>query len=269
MNIPLNRKHFSLGVPLSLLLSATSLHSAVVFSDSFDNDGSTNTGVGGEMSSGARNGGTAYTDTGDLTASTNFGSHQAWAWTANQFDLSDGFSLDVAFTTVAAGNPSFTFSFGIIDEVTATAGVGGDPGNVGFDNAVSGANAISFGTTTRSSGSVGIDTEFGGTFTEFASLTEFNNALNLGTAQTFNLTVNADGSGSATIDSTTATFTAGTFSGLFDNSTDDEFHFAVYAQGNNDPGGSLQSVTLTTIPEPSSLAMLCLGGFLALRRRRA
>ncbi len=261
----LSKKLYGCGAVAGLLFASSPLQAAIVFQDTFDNDGSTNTGVGGELLTGSRNGGTLYTDTGSLTASTNFGSHQSFAWTESQFYLGDGFELEVVFTTVATGNPSFTFAFGIIDEVTATEGNGGDIGNLGFSNVASGATAITFGTTTRNSGTVGLDTEFDGLFTEGVSTAS---NLLLGTTQTLNLTVYADGSGFTTLDSTTESFAAGTFSGLFDDSLDDSFHFALYAQGNDDPGGSFESVTINAIPEPSAMVLLGLGGLLAARRRR-
>lgn len=260
------RLRLLLATSVALLMVAGSVRGDVVFQDSFDNDGVTNNGIGGELLTGARNGGTLFTDTGSLTASTNFGSHQSWAWTANQFDLTQGFSLDVDFTTVAAGNPSFTFSFGIIDEVTAGTGLGGLTGNLVALGATDvDGNLVAFQPTDRN-GNQGLNTDFG---TLESASTALNSTVALGTTQVFNLTVAADGSGSATLDGTSTSFGTGTFSDLFANSTDGEFHFAVFSQGNNDPGSSLNSVTLTAVPEPTSLAVL--GTFalgLVIRRRR-
>ena len=50
------------------------------------------------------------------------------------------------------------------------------------------------------------------------------------------------------------------------DAVDGSYHFVALSQGN--PGLTLNSVTLETIPEPSSIALIGLGGLGLLRRRR-
>ncbi|MDP0490400.1 MAG: PEP-CTERM sorting domain-containing protein, partial [Verrucomicrobiota bacterium JB023] len=109
-----------------------------------------------------------------------------------------------------------------------------------------------------------------GVYSDFGTLSlassDLNSAIVYGTTQTFTMTVNADGSAAFTLDTAAGSLPAGSFSSLFDDSTDGEFYFAAYSQGN--PGLSLSEVVITTIPEPSSAALLGLGGLALLRRRR-
>ncbi|MDP0491225.1 MAG: PEP-CTERM sorting domain-containing protein, partial [Verrucomicrobiota bacterium JB023] len=257
---PKHGRGLALTLTALVTLSSPATAATLVYQDSFDNDGAANSGTGGSLNTGWRNSGTEFTDNGDLSASTNGGGQQSWAWTQSEFDLSGGFEMVVTFTTVAAGNPSFTFSFGLLDEVSAaTTGNGGLVGETGnFRNVIAGdtTSGIAFGTTTRNGGIAGFDVFTDTSFTEIND--DITTSISLGTTQTLTLTVNADGSGSASLGTGTATYAAGTFT-LFDESADDEFHFAVFSQGNNDPGGSLQSVSLSQIPEPSSLALIGLG----------
>lgn len=260
---------------------ATSTSATIVYQDTFDAaDGiSTNTGVGGGLISGTNiTAADPFDDaSGNAVAQTNFGNRVTWAHTANEFDLSPGFTLQVVFTTAATGFPSYTASFGIVDEVTAGTPAANDVGSSGNLNAFligeqADLNAVGLQAGPRDpdgTGSLtsfeGVNADLGGTLTQVS--TGLNTAINLGTTQTFTLVVATDGSGSATLDSTTVNFAAGTFSALYTNSLDDEFYFAAYSQGN--AGLSLDSVTITAVPEPGSLALLGLGGLLIARRRRA
>lgn len=251
-------------IAAAALCAATSASaSTIVYQDTFDKDGAaTNTGIGGGIATAIANSATAHTDTGGvLSASTNGGPQQSLAWSENQFSLKDGFELDVTFNTVAAGNPSFNYSFGIVDEVVFE--------NLkGFIIEDEPNNFVGYGAVLRPNHSTGKPS---GLYTDFGTVTKVSNNLVAGLGvsdQTFKLVVNADGSGSATLATTTETYAAGTFSGLFDGSTDGKYHFMVYAQGNNDPGSALQSVKITAVPEPGSLALLGLGGLLITRRRR-
>lgn len=206
-----------------VLSAATTVSAAtIVYEDTFDNDGiAVNTGVGGGMSSLNSNGGSLHTDTGVLGAQTASGPRQSAAWTTDQFALTGGFELDVTFTTVATGNPSFTYGFGIVDEVVFDE-------LKGFIIVDGTNNFIGYGAALRPTHATGKPS---GLYTDFGTVTSVSTGLgaSLGTTQTFNLVVNADGSGSATLGTVTETYAAGTFSGLFSGSTDGEYHFAVYA----------------------------------------
>ncbi|WP_411847329.1 PEP-CTERM sorting domain-containing protein [Roseibacillus persicicus] len=268
-----------LGVSMATLIAAP-LHGAIVYQDTFDAaDGiGINTGIGGGMVSGTNiTAADPFDDaTGSATAQTDFGNRLAWVHTTNQFDLTAGFTLDVTFTTSALADafPSFTSSFGIVDEVTAATPAAdgtGNANNIGaylFSNQDS-LNTVGFSAANRPAHSSGDSTDQG-IFTDFGTLTLASTALNsaiaYGTTQTFSMTVNADGSASFSLDAASGTLPAGSLSSLFTDSADGEFYFVAYSQGN--PGLSLGDVTITTIPEPSSAALLGLGGFALLLRRR-
>ena len=250
---------------------ASSLNGAIVYQDTFDaQDGiGTNAGIGGGLVSGTNiTAADPFDDaTGDAVPQTDFGNRVAWAHTSNQFNLSGGFTLTVAFQTAATGNPSFTSSFGIVDEVTATAPAANGTGPAGNLNAFlvsnqDSLNALGFSTTTRND-IQGINADFG---TLSSVSTDLNGAIVLGTAQTFTLTVETDGSAAFDLDGTSGSVPAGTLSSLFDDSGDGSYYFAAYSQGN--AGFTLNSVTIESIPEPSSIVLLGLSGLALLRRRR-
>ncbi|WP_404307668.1 PEP-CTERM sorting domain-containing protein [Neorhodopirellula lusitana] len=249
----------------------------VVYQDNFNAaDGiGINAGIGGGLTSSTNIGAADPFDdlTGNAVAQTDFGNRVAWAYTNNQFDLSGGFKLDVTFTTAALDDsfPSFVSSFGIVDEVTATVTNEtdslGDRGNLNSfmfadqDDL----NAVGFAVAARPA-----TDNAPGLYSDFGTLTEVSSALDsailLGTTQTFSMTVLTDGSAEFSLDGASGSLAAGTLSSLFTDSTDGEYYFVAYSQGN--PGFSLSDVTITAVPEPTSLAFLGVGGLLVARRRR-
>ena len=275
--LPRNLKGFALTNLILTGLSISSAQAMVVYQDFFIGDGiGTNTGIGGAMISGTN---IADADpfaddepgTG-LTAQTANGNRVAIAFTTGQFDLSAGFTLEAAFTSAASTFGSNALAIAIVDELDGVGPLAANgtipQGNMNalFINDAD-LNAVGFlfdeGSTAPQPGT-GLITDFG---TLTVATTEQNANFMVGSSQTISLTVNEDGSGSFAIDANTpTTFATGTFSDLFTNSADDAFHVVLRSQGN--PGLSVSSLTLTTVPEPSSLALLVLGGLAFARRRR-
>lgn len=271
---------FKIILPVSaLMLTAGMAHSTIVYQDTFDDaDGiGINNGIGGGLVSGTNiTQADPFDDaSGNAVAQTNFGNRVAWAHTANQFVLNSGFTLTVNFTTslLADAFPSFTASFGIVDEVTADTpaadGTGGG-GNLNaylYSDQVS-LNTVGFSAANRPTHATqSLDP---GLFTDFGTLAQASNVLNsaivYGTTQTFSLSVNADGSAAFSLDAANGTLPVGALSSLFTDSTDGAYHFVAYSQGN--PGLTLNSVSIDAVPEPSSAALLGLGGIALLLRRR-
>lgn len=262
-------------------LLASSLHGVIVYQDNFDAaDGiGTNANIGGGLISGTNIAAANPFDdaSGNALAQTNFGNRVAWAHTTSQFDLSSGFTLDVTFTTAALGTefPSFVSSFGIVDEVTAATPDASDIGGGNNINAFlysdqADLNAVGFSAANRPTHTSATDE---GVYTDFGTLaqasSDLNTAIAYGTTQTFSMTVNADGSSTFSLDGASGNLPTGALSSLFTDSADGEYHFVAYSQGN--PGFTLNSVSIdavSTIPEPSSFALLGLGGLALLRRRR-
>ena len=178
------------------------------------------------------------------------------AHTANQFPLTAGFTLNVTFTTAATGFPSFTSNFGIVDEVTSATPDDSGVGNAGNINAYlftdqESLNTVGFSAANRPEHTTGTDP---GLYTDFGALASVSTALNdaiiLGTTQTFSLTVNADGSATFSLDDTSGDLAAGTLSSLFTDSADGEYHFVAYSQGNT--GLTLNSVSIDAVPVVST-----------------
>ena len=259
-----------------------SLHASIVYQDTFeaaDGIGINTAGIGGGLISGTNiTGADPFDDaSGNAVAQTDFGNRIAFAHTENQFNLVAGFTLTVNFTTIspllnpADVFPSYTASFGIVDEVTSgTPAANGVASTGNLNSFLSGdqdlLNAVGFIPANRPADSdrlPGLATDFG---TLAVASTAANGAINLGGTQTLTLTVNADGSAEFDLDGVGASLAAGVFSDLFDDSLDGEFHFVAYSQGNE--GFTLNSVTIETVPEPSSAALLGLGGLAFILRRR-
>ncbi|WP_309489500.1 PEP-CTERM sorting domain-containing protein [Oceaniferula flava] len=273
-----NRTINTLGTLSALVLSAGLANATIVYQDTFDAaDGiGTNTGIGGGLVSGTNiDDADPFDDvTGNAVAQTNSGNRLTWAHTANQFVLNSGFTLTVTFTTAEQADtfPSFTSSFGLVDEVTVTTPAADGVGASGNLNAYlytdqASLNTVGFSLANRPDHA---NPEAPGLYTDFGTLSlassDLNSAIVYGTEQTFTLTVNADGSAAFDLDGTSGTLAAGALSSLFTDSADGAYHFVAYSQGN--PGLTLNSVTIDAVPEPSSAALLGLGGIALLLRRR-
>ena len=88
-------------------------------------------------------------------------------------------------------------------------------------------------------------------------------AITAGTDLAVSLTVAADGSYSYSINGATATTGAD-----FGLDLSQEYHFATYYQDDVSDNFTISEVTLSTIPEPSSTALLGLGGLALILRRK-
>jgi len=262
-------------IPISaLMLTASVAQGVIVYEDNFGGNIG-NPDVGGEIISGTNiTAADPFEDAGLLVAQTNNGNRLAYGYTENQFALTGGFTLEVVFVTADSGNPSYNVGFGIVDEVTATVPAADGTGDSGNLNGFLGTdkpdlNAVGF-SAINNTNTIGLNADFGTLETKSTAL---NSAIDLGTTQTFTLTVNADGSASfglsgGTNPAETGTLSAGELSALFDDSADGEYHFAVYSQGNSGLQISSVSIDAVAVPEPSSTALLGLGGLALILRRR-
>ena len=253
---------------VGFVFSASCQAQRVVYQDFFDNDGlATNSGVGGGLTAVSGDGG-VFADDGDLSGFVASGASRAFAHTPIGFDVSNGFTLIVDFDQPSIdhiGGSDFapfnanSFSFGLVDLLSLNAlgtigsgdrifaGTNGD--DVDFDG-------IGYQTTTRSGTAtqgllesiIGVESSLPG---------PLNGA---GIGQTFVLTVAADGNYVVDLNGTTA------FGTTFIDLTQDYGFFTLH-QGTN--GINISAVTLETVPEPSSIALMLLVGMgVACQRRR-
>ncbi|MBK1854737.1 PEP-CTERM sorting domain-containing protein [Verrucomicrobiaceae bacterium 5K15] len=241
----------------------------IVYQDTF-NDGvaSTNPDIGGGLD----------TTTGSVTSSplleffgsigqgsTTSGGAQGIGLSTNAFDLSGGFTLSVTFSVLDSSSPSSSasappypsnsFSFGLVD---ATTDIDDFLGFHVEDGSSTTLDGIGYNTNTRENSTTGLNFGDGTTASNLSN----GQVVVDGAQQTFELTVDANGNFSYSLNGAVAS------TGTTTLDLSDEYKFAIFSQGTN--GGSIISdVTLETVPEPSSAALLGLGGLaLILRRRR-
>ena len=249
--------------------------STIVYQDTFDDgDISLNTaGIGGGFSQAigldqdGLDTGTGFTETGgSINADTSANNSRAFGFSTNTFDLSNGFTLDFTANAAAVGGASANrFSVGL-------AAAGSDFTTFATD----GRNFL--GDTRFAHEAVGIDftadqgqglsyNDGSGSDAGLATtLLSNEQAITAGTDLDVSLTVAADGSYSYSINGATAT-TGGDF-GL---DLSQEYHFATYFQDDVSDNFTISEVTLTAlapVPEPSSTALLGLGGLALILRRK-
>lgn len=238
----------------------TTASANIVYQDNFDDDGlATNTGIGGGMSffnaQGSLwddDGSLSYTNTGD-------GGDRAYVASNNTFAVSGGFILTVEWT--GSGTFPELTSFGLVagdpvgdstsEDILATAidgesayAIGIELGNL-FENAD---NNVEQGLKFNNNGTV--------------ALLSDSQSLSASGPHTLVLTVDAAGNFSYSVDGAPAS--TGSTGGL-----DLSANYRFYAYGQWEEL-TIDSVTLETpVPEPTSLALLGLGGLLIARRRRA
>ncbi|MEM9110783.1 MAG: PEP-CTERM sorting domain-containing protein [Planctomycetota bacterium] len=254
-----------LAAALAPLVIAGTANATVVYEDTYEGDGlATNNGTGGGMTQRTifQN---AFSDAGsglDSQASTN-AARRAVVSTDNAFNLSEGFILEVHYQVPGdvTGNGLFEWS---MSPTNFTAGTQSEPVFSTFNGGTAGDQG-------NSQLAIGVAV---GSFPEFGPGVYYNNGLgNDGTSVSALLTpagltaantevvtiltVNADNTLSFSVD---GNVTNGAHA--FDLSS--PLYFNVLAQ----PRGTVNFARITAIPEPSSLALLGLGGLLVARRRR-
>jgi hypothetical protein len=207
--------------------------------DTYDNDGLvTNNGTGGGMMTFIPQASKAiyFVDDGNLTGvvtAPTDGASRGTVYTDNQFQLTQGFTLDVVYTVdVIETAVADTASFGLVDEVGNLDGL--------FVDASKGISGLGMSLTTR--GGVAKDAQ--GLIemdVDGIAYTNLSNAqvISTGTDQTFQLTVFEDGSYSYSINGAAAT----TGTTALDLTKD--YHFAAYTQRN--AGFAIQSVSLIAL----------------------
>lgn len=230
-------------------------NAAIVYQDSFDNDGlASNSGTGGTLTSNSIRQ-HSWSDNGSLlfteTANTNF-QNRALVFTNNSFQSSVGFQLEVDFLFTNNGGAS-ALSFGLIREDANLATYNG------FHPYLSDTSVYSFGINTDT-GNLG--------FTDASTVSLLDDGVigTSGTSRNVILTIVSDGATGADWSWSLDGVSQGSGNiAIFDFASG--YRFAAYGQ--DDQGDkSISSVTLSTIPEPSSLLLLGISFTAMLARRK-
>lgn len=254
-------------ITTSSILTTASSMAAVLYQDVYMGDGlATNVvdsggtglgGIGGGLVNNSITATKSFDDDGNLqyvsASGTNF-QQRALAYTSNSFQSDGGFSLTVDYFQTSYGGASL-LAFGLISSDTALGSY------TGF-NPFSDAGTYGFGVTNDSG-------NFNYTDGSSSNLLEGAGALALNASTEVQLNFVNNGSGGANwswsvggVDQSSGTIATFDFS--------KNFHFVAYGQ--DDQGNKrINSVTLETtaaVPEPSSTALLGLGGLALIMRRR-
>lgn len=254
---------------LAVLVTSPIVHGAVVYQSDF---------TGADLGAGITNEGILSSGNWVHNAT---GDHAEFDWlarngraalyTTDSYQSDGGFTLDVTFLQTVNGS---RFSIGLVDSAFS-----GSADGDWLNSALPGAYGIGISTSGAVADSAGGDVlafNAGGTaknnFDDVTELSTAQGSITLGTVQTLSLTVTST-TWSYSLNGAPAT--AGTHT--FDTSK--SYQYINYIQETSNPqseaaadsgmqGSYISNITLTAIPEPSSAAMLGLGGLALILRRR-
>lgn len=236
------------GIAVSLTASISQA-ATVVYQSDFTGAAPTLADVGLVKSAGAAGGSWAIDATNDQLDGVGGGNGRSNVSTISSFQSDGGFTLDVTFTTFAAMT---RFSFGLVDAAYTISGSGD-----WLNSSLAGAYGIGFSTAGSGTGDyLGFNND-AGTVTELSS-TQGDATVGT-TPQTMSITVTAT-DWSYSLNGAAAT----TGTHTFDTSRDYVFTSHAHRNGN----AAFDNITVCAVPEPSSTALLSLGGLALILRRR-
>jgi hypothetical protein len=205
--------------------------------------------VGLVKSAGAAGGSWVIDATNDQLDGVGGGNARSNVSTINSWQNDRGFTLDVTFRWTDT-SPT-RFDFGLVDAAYTISA-----SNAWLSSSLAGAYGVGFSPTIGGADGLFFNNDAG-------SLTALSTAQgDITTAtQTFSMTI-TDTTWSYSLNGATATTGTHTFD------TSRSYRFTAHAQSNS--GATFDNITISAIPEPSSTALLGLGGLaLMLRRRRS
>ncbi|MBK1830703.1 PEP-CTERM sorting domain-containing protein [Verrucomicrobiaceae bacterium R5-34] len=215
----------------------------------------TNTGIGGGLSqivAGNGSGGAtglSMTDDGNLTVPSSGHNDRGNFFTTDSYDLTGGFTLTVSYDllsgAIVSGNASHSM-FGLVPSTVAQAR---------NSSVFTGSDTIAF-TAVHGSSDTGLSFEG----------TNVDNSLNVDSTAGFqDIVISVAANGLDYTYSVDGVSQSGTLASAFDFTQ--EYRFEGYFQ-DSESYGVYESVTLEVVPEPSSAALLGLGGLALILRRR-